>query len=83
MTAAKKAAAKPDQADAPKAEKAAKTPDLGSAAERRANYVAALEQERDMCDRVGKSDRVKAIDAELKRVQSVKDRSDAGPSDEA
>ena len=44
------------------------------AAERRADYVRALDEERDMCERQGKVDRVKAIDAELKRVKSAESR---------
>lgn len=55
---------------------------LGSAAERRADYLRALAEERDMCERSGKADRVKAIDAEISRVKSVKDRQGT-PSDEA
>jgi hypothetical protein len=46
-----------------------------SAAAQRADYVRALEEEHDMCKRAGKTDRLKAIDVELKRVKSVKDRS--------
>lgn len=38
------------------------------AAARRADYVRALEQEREMLERAGKKDRVKAVDAELERV---------------
>lgn len=52
------------------------------AAERRADYVRALTEERDMCDRGGKVDRVKAITAELKRVDKVSGRK-APAADEA
>lgn len=56
---------------------------LGSAGERRADYLAALEQELDMCERSGKGDRVSAIKAEISRVKkSVSGRSEK-PSDEA
>jgi hypothetical protein len=64
-----------------KREDAAK-PTVGSAAWRRADYMRALNEERDMCERSGKADRVKAIDAEISRFKSVKDRQTA-PSDEA
>lgn len=54
------------------------------AAKARASRVAALEEERAMCERVGKPERVAAIDAEIKRSKSqVSDRTDAAPSDEA
>lgn len=52
------------------------------AAERRADYVRALNEEKEMCERDGKTDRVKAIDAELKRVQKVEGRQ-APKSDKA
>lgn len=38
------------------------------AAARRADYVRALREEREGCERQGKTDRVRAIDAELERV---------------
>lgn len=38
------------------------------AAERRADYVRALNEELDQCERAGKKDRVKAINAELSRL---------------
>lgn len=38
------------------------------AAAQRADYVRALNEERDQCERAGKKERVKAIDAELARV---------------
>ena len=49
------------------------------AAARRADYVRALEEERDGCKRVGKAERVRAIEAELKRVRSVAGRSSTEP----
>lgn len=55
---------------------------LGSAAERRSDYMRALAEERDMCERSGKVDRVKAIDAEIARVKSIKGRQNS-PADEA
>lgn len=45
-----------------------------AAANQRKDYLRALEEERDMCERAKKADRIKAIDAEIKRVKSVKDR---------
>ena len=65
------------------AEKQAAAADLGSAAERRANYLAALEEELDMCERSGKDDRVAAIKAEIKRVKSGPVGRGEKPSDEA
>lgn len=38
------------------------------AAERRADYVRALTEELDMCERAGKADRVAAIKAEIERI---------------
>lgn len=49
-------------------------PELGSAAERRADYVRALNEELEMCKAAGKGERVKAITAEIKRAESVKGR---------
>lgn len=64
------------------AEKTRKQLELENAAERRKDYVRALEEELEMCKRSGKDSRVKDITAELKRVRSVKDRGTAG-TDEA
>lgn len=50
------------------------------AAARRADYVRALNEERDMCERAGKADRVKAIDAELERVGGKPAARQAPPS---
>lgn len=40
------------------------------AASRRADHVRALREERDMLERAGKKDRVKAVDAELARLDA-------------
>lgn len=64
-------------------QQAAVTAELGSAAERRANYLAALDEELDMCQRAGKTDRVEAIKAEIKRVKSTPTGRSEKPSDEA
>lgn len=61
----------------------AKAPKLGSPAERRADYLRALEEERGMCQRMGKDERVKAIEAEIKRAKSAVAGRSSGPSDEA
>lgn len=58
------------------------TPELGSPAERRADYLRALAEERQQCLNAGKADRVKAIDAEIKRASKPVDRK-APDSDEA
>lgn len=65
------------------AEKTAAAADLGTAAERRSNYLAALDEELDMCTRSGKTDRVEAIKAEIKRVKSSPSGRSEKPSDEA
>lgn len=53
------------------------------AADRRADYGRALKEEREGLQRAGKTDRVKQVDAELKRVQSVKGRTTDADGDEA
>lgn len=57
-----------------------KSPELGSAAERRADYTRALKEELEMCKAAGKTERVKVIQAELKRAATVKGR--GTPDDE-
>lgn len=45
-------------------------PESTAAAERRADYARALNEELDQCQRAGKTERVKAIKAELERIGS-------------
>lgn len=47
------------------------TNDKADAAERRQDYLRALEFERTGCVQVGKTDRVKAIDAEIARLRGA------------
>lgn len=55
--------------------------DLTGAAARRADYVRALQEERDGYARTGRTDRVAAVDAELARVTGgVEGRSEAPTS---
>lgn len=56
---------------------------LGSPAERRADYLRALEEERGMCVVQGKADRVKAIDAEISRAKSAPTGRTAPQADQA
>lgn len=58
-------------------------PELGSAAERRADYVRALEDELAQVERQGKADRVKAVKAELARVQGAPQKRAAAPKSDA
>lgn len=53
---------------------------IDQAAERRADYVRALKEEREGYLRAGKPERVKAVDAELERVTGVATRSAPEPA---
>lgn len=59
-----------------------KKPELGSAAERRADSLRALEEELAGCKIQGKDERVKAIEAEIARVKKVGGRT-APPKEKA
>jgi hypothetical protein len=84
MAAAKKAPeANVESPDAETKVEAAAKPALGTAPERRADYIRALEEELDHVTRVGKSDRAKAVQAELKRVKSAPVGRKAAESDKA
>lgn len=65
----------------PAAKKAAEAPEVGSPAWQRADYLRALDVEREQ--NAGNPERVKAIDAEIKRASKPVDRTASGPSDEA
>jgi hypothetical protein len=55
--------------------------DIDNAAANRSDYVRALKEEREACERAGKPDRVKAIDAELRRVSGAPQGRSAEPSE--
>lgn len=70
-----------DEADAKRSD--GPEPAVGSAAWRRADYLRALTEERHACTVHGKDDRLKAIDAEIKRVKSGPVGRNAGKRSEA
>jgi len=60
-----------EEAAAPEKATSSRASDVGTAAWRRSDDLRALEEERDACKGVGKDDRVKDIEAQIKRLKSA------------